>query len=51
MVHLGHYTTLPSGHCTSEFQCNHPSILIAQLSFFHIQIIEGNCDLDDYLET
>ena len=42
MNHLGHHTPLLNGQWTLKFQSNHPSILVAHLHFFHIQIIEGN---------
>ena len=42
MNHLGHHTPLMNGQWTLKFQSNHPSILVAHLHFFHIQIIEGN---------
>ena len=41
MNHLGHHTPLLNGQWISKNQFNHPSILVAHLHFFHIQIIEG----------
>ena len=42
MDHLGHYTPLLNGQWPSNIQFNYPSILVAHLHYFHIQITEGN---------